>query len=171
MLQLLNNLWTYELLLICVLKYELQPITVSDQEVVEMILFPVVNEACRVLEEGVVVRASDLDVASVLGMSFPSYRWVLTCKPWSLSVPLVWLLSSYLIGYKISFCNALALPFHYPLVMQFQYILIFILLQYLFIFQHILISIVNLFEHMHIWLFGYNIRMRIETGMKCMLQR
>ncbi|KAJ0673504.1 putative isomerase, 3-hydroxyacyl-CoA dehydrogenase, Enoyl-CoA hydratase [Helianthus annuus] len=51
-----------------------KPITITDQEIVEMILFPVVNEACRVLEEGVVVRASDLDVASVLGMSFPSYR-------------------------------------------------------------------------------------------------
>ncbi|XP_076911608.1 peroxisomal fatty acid beta-oxidation multifunctional protein AIM1-like [Bidens hawaiensis] len=48
-------------------------ISVTDQEIVEMILFPIVNEACRVLEEGV-VRASDLDVASVLGMSFPSYR-------------------------------------------------------------------------------------------------
>jgi len=42
-----------------------------------MILFPVVNEACRVLDDGVVVRASDLDAASVLGMSFPSYRSVL----------------------------------------------------------------------------------------------
>ncbi|KAJ0698585.1 putative isomerase, 3-hydroxyacyl-CoA dehydrogenase, Enoyl-CoA hydratase [Helianthus annuus] len=52
----------------------LQPINITDEEIVEMILFPVVNEACRVLEEGVVVRASDLDVASVLGMSFPSYR-------------------------------------------------------------------------------------------------
>ncbi|CAG7884642.1 unnamed protein product [Brassica rapa] len=52
----------------------LQPITVTDKEIVEMILFPVVNEACRVLDEGVVIRASDLDVASVLGMSFPSYR-------------------------------------------------------------------------------------------------
>ncbi|XAR67013.1 3-hydroxybutyryl-CoA epimerase [Bertholletia excelsa] len=51
-----------------------KPISVTDQDVVEMILFPVVNEACRVMEEGVVVRASDLDVASVLGMSFPSYR-------------------------------------------------------------------------------------------------
>ncbi|KAL7601631.1 peroxisomal fatty acid beta-oxidation multifunctional protein AIM1 isoform X1 [Lactuca sativa] len=49
-------------------------INVTDKEIVEMILFPVVNEACRVLEEGIVVRASDLDVASVLGMSFPSYR-------------------------------------------------------------------------------------------------
>lgn len=52
-----------------------KPIHVSDQELLEMLLFPVVNEACRVLDEGgVVVRASDLDVASVLGMSFPSYR-------------------------------------------------------------------------------------------------
>lgn len=57
-----------------------QPISVTDQEIVEMILFPVVNEACRVLEDGVVVRASDLDVASVLGMSFPSYRLVLYCE-------------------------------------------------------------------------------------------
>nr|XP_043627838.1 peroxisomal fatty acid beta-oxidation multifunctional protein AIM1-like [Erigeron canadensis] len=51
-----------------------KPISVTDQEIVEMVLFPVVNEACRVLEEGIVVRASDLDIASVLGMSFPSYR-------------------------------------------------------------------------------------------------
>ncbi|KAL7134769.1 hypothetical protein ABFS83_11G048000 [Erythranthe nasuta] len=51
-----------------------KPISVTDEEVVEMILFPVVNEACRVLDDGVVVRASDLDIASVLGMSFPSYR-------------------------------------------------------------------------------------------------
>lgn len=54
-----------------------QPINVTDREIVEMILFPVVNEACRVLDEGVVVRASDLDIASVLGMSFPSYRLVI----------------------------------------------------------------------------------------------
>ncbi|RZC90569.1 hypothetical protein C5167_029702 [Papaver somniferum] len=51
-----------------------KPLSLSDQEIVEMIMFPVVNEACRVLDEGVVVRASDLDVASIHGMSFPSYR-------------------------------------------------------------------------------------------------
>ncbi|KAK7379997.1 hypothetical protein VNO78_32315 [Psophocarpus tetragonolobus] len=51
-----------------------KPISVTDQEIVEMILFPVVNEACRVLEDGIVIRASDLDIASVLGMSFPNYR-------------------------------------------------------------------------------------------------
>ncbi|XP_040942847.1 fatty acid oxidation complex subunit alpha [Gossypium hirsutum] len=46
---------------------------VTDEEITKMVLFPTINEACRVLDEGVVARASDLDVASVLGMSFPSY--------------------------------------------------------------------------------------------------
>ncbi|GMY17610.1 peroxisomal fatty acid beta-oxidation multifunctional protein AIM1-like [Fagus crenata] len=32
------------------------------------------RHACRLIEEGIVARASDLDVASVLGMNFPSYR-------------------------------------------------------------------------------------------------
>ncbi|XP_020960887.1 peroxisomal fatty acid beta-oxidation multifunctional protein AIM1-like [Arachis ipaensis] len=51
-----------------------KPISITDQEIVEMILFPIVNEACRVLDEGIVIRASDLDIACVLGMSFPNYR-------------------------------------------------------------------------------------------------
>ncbi|KAJ8768694.1 hypothetical protein K2173_023598 [Erythroxylum novogranatense] len=51
-----------------------KPINVTDLDIIEMILFPVVNEACNVLDEGVVIRASDLDIASVLGMSFPSFR-------------------------------------------------------------------------------------------------
>lgn len=42
----------------------------------EMIFFPVLNEACRVLAEGIAVKASDLDVASVMGMGFPPYRYV-----------------------------------------------------------------------------------------------
>ncbi|XP_022727847.1 glyoxysomal fatty acid beta-oxidation multifunctional protein MFP-a-like isoform X2 [Durio zibethinus] len=52
--------------------YEL--IKLSDEEIVEMILFPVVNEACCLLEDRIVVQASDLDVASVMGMGFPEYR-------------------------------------------------------------------------------------------------
>lgn len=51
-----------------------KPITLSDEEVIEVIFFPVVNEACRVLEEGVVSKGSDLDIASVMGMGFPPYR-------------------------------------------------------------------------------------------------
>ncbi|MBA0730427.1 hypothetical protein Golax_025962, partial [Gossypium laxum] len=50
-----------------------KPISVTDEEITEMVLFPTINEACRVLDKGVVARASDLDVAFVLRMSFPSY--------------------------------------------------------------------------------------------------
>jgi len=49
-------------------------VDISDEEVVEMIFFGVVNEACRVLDEDVIVRSADLDIASVLGMGFPTYR-------------------------------------------------------------------------------------------------
>ncbi|CAK9136243.1 unnamed protein product [Ilex paraguariensis] len=45
-----------------------------EEDIVEMIFFPVVNEACRVLAEGIAAKASDLDVASVNGMGFPAYR-------------------------------------------------------------------------------------------------
>jgi enoyl-CoA hydratase/3-hydroxyacyl-CoA dehydrogenase len=48
---------------------------VSDQDIVEMIFFPVVNEASRVLQERIVQSGSDLDIASVLSMGFPPYRW------------------------------------------------------------------------------------------------
>lgn len=46
----------------------------TDQDIVEMIFFPIVNEACRVLDEKVVVQSSDLDIATILGMGFPAYR-------------------------------------------------------------------------------------------------
>jgi len=51
-------------------------VVVTDREILEMIFFPVVNEACRVLDEGIASKASDLDVSVVLGMGFPSYRYV-----------------------------------------------------------------------------------------------
>ncbi|PHT61213.1 Glyoxysomal fatty acid beta-oxidation multifunctional protein MFP-a [Capsicum annuum] len=48
--------------------------TLSDGEIVEMILFAVLNEACLMISDAVIVKSSDLDVASVLGMGFPEYR-------------------------------------------------------------------------------------------------
>lgn len=47
-----------------------------EKDIVEMIFFPVVNEACRVLAEGIAVKAADLDIAAVMGMGFPPYRSV-----------------------------------------------------------------------------------------------
>lgn len=46
----------------------------TDKDIIEMVFFPVVNEACRVLDEGIAVKASDLDIASIMGMGFPAYR-------------------------------------------------------------------------------------------------
>lgn len=48
----------------------------SEKDIVEMIFFPVVNEACRVLDEGIAVKSADLDISSVMGMGFPPYRFV-----------------------------------------------------------------------------------------------
>ncbi|KAL4386205.1 hypothetical protein GQ457_09G023850 [Hibiscus cannabinus] len=49
-------------------------VKLSDKDIVEMIFFPVVNEACRVFSEGIAVKAADLDIAAVMGMGFPPYR-------------------------------------------------------------------------------------------------
>lgn len=46
-----------------------------DEDIVEMVLFPVVNEACRLIADGIALKSSDLDVASVMGMGFPRYRF------------------------------------------------------------------------------------------------
>ncbi|XP_042966985.1 glyoxysomal fatty acid beta-oxidation multifunctional protein MFP-a-like isoform X2 [Carya illinoinensis] len=46
----------------------------AEKDIVEMIFFPMVNEACRILAEGIAVNASDLDAAAVMGVGFPPYR-------------------------------------------------------------------------------------------------
>ncbi len=48
--------------------------TLSPQDVAEFILFPVVNEGCRVIDEGIVEKPADLDVATVMAMGFPAPR-------------------------------------------------------------------------------------------------
>src|SRR5207237_1686354 len=45
----------------------------SDEDIVLRLLCPVVNEAAKVLEEGVAIRASDIDVALILGYGWPVY--------------------------------------------------------------------------------------------------
>ncbi|KAL3011953.1 hypothetical protein AAZX31_07G228400 [Glycine max] len=46
----------------------------QEKDIIEMIFFPVVNEACRVLDEGIAVKAADLDISAIMGMGFPPYR-------------------------------------------------------------------------------------------------
>ena len=47
---------------------------VEDQEILERLLYPMVNEGAKILEEGIAQRASDIDVVWVYGYGWPSYR-------------------------------------------------------------------------------------------------
>lgn len=46
----------------------------TDDEVLHRLFFPMVNEAAKELEEGVAIRASDIDVVWVNGYGFPAHR-------------------------------------------------------------------------------------------------
>ena len=46
----------------------------SVNDIIEFIMFPVVNEGCRVIAEGIVDKPADLDIASVMSMGFPAPR-------------------------------------------------------------------------------------------------
>jgi 3-hydroxyacyl-CoA dehydrogenase len=48
--------------------------THTNQEIQERCLYPLLNEGLRILEEGVALRASDIDVVWAAGYGFPRYR-------------------------------------------------------------------------------------------------
>jgi|HubBroStandDraft_1064217.scaffolds.fasta_scaffold00362_25 3-hydroxyacyl-CoA dehydrogenase len=48
--------------------------THSADEILERCLYPLINEGIRILEEGVALRASDVDVVWCAGYGFPRYR-------------------------------------------------------------------------------------------------
>ncbi|HWX26031.1 MAG TPA: 3-hydroxyacyl-CoA dehydrogenase NAD-binding domain-containing protein [Steroidobacteraceae bacterium] len=47
---------------------------VSDEEIVQRALYSLINEAARILEEGIALRASDIDVVYLTGYGFPDFR-------------------------------------------------------------------------------------------------
>jgi 3-hydroxyacyl-CoA dehydrogenase len=47
---------------------------VADQEILERCLYALVNEGAKILEEGIALRASDIDIVYVYGYGFPRYR-------------------------------------------------------------------------------------------------
>jgi 3-hydroxyacyl-CoA dehydrogenase len=50
------------------------PRTHTNQEILERCLYPLLNEGLRILEEGVALRASDIDIVWAAGYGFPRYR-------------------------------------------------------------------------------------------------
>ena len=50
------------------------PRKISDEEIVQRLIFSLVNEAAYILEEGIAAKAGDIDIAYVFGYGFPAYR-------------------------------------------------------------------------------------------------
>jgi 3-hydroxyacyl-CoA dehydrogenase len=47
---------------------------ISDEEIVERLVYSLVNEGAHILEEGIAMRASDIDMVYLTGYGFPVYR-------------------------------------------------------------------------------------------------
>jgi len=52
----------------------IKPRTISDEEIVERAIYALVNEGAHILEEGIALRASDIDMVYLTGYGFPPYR-------------------------------------------------------------------------------------------------
>ncbi len=50
------------------------PRQISDEEIVQRCVYALVNEGARILEEGIAVRASDIDLVYLNGYGFPAHR-------------------------------------------------------------------------------------------------
>ncbi len=47
---------------------------ITDQEILERCMYALVNEGAEILEEGIALRASDIDIVYLYGYGFPRYR-------------------------------------------------------------------------------------------------
>jgi len=50
------------------------PRKISDEEIVQRLVYSMVNEAAHILEEGIASKASDIDMVYLTGYGFPIYR-------------------------------------------------------------------------------------------------
>lgn len=57
----------------------LQPRKIAENEIVERLVYALVNEAARILEEGLALRASDIDLVCIAGLGFPPWRGGALC--------------------------------------------------------------------------------------------
>ena len=52
----------------------LVPRKIADDEIVERCIYALVNEGARILDEGIALRASDIDMVYLAGYGFPLHR-------------------------------------------------------------------------------------------------
>ena len=50
------------------------PRKISDEEIVQRLVYSLVNEAARILEDGIASKASDIDMVYLTGYGFPLWR-------------------------------------------------------------------------------------------------
>jgi 3-hydroxyacyl-CoA dehydrogenase len=48
--------------------------TIDKQEIIERLVFPMINEGARILDEGIAYRPGDIDVVWVYGYGWPVWR-------------------------------------------------------------------------------------------------
>jgi 3-hydroxyacyl-CoA dehydrogenase len=48
--------------------------SISEKEIVERLVFPMINEGARILSEGIAARASDIDIIWIYGYGWPAWR-------------------------------------------------------------------------------------------------
>jgi len=52
----------------------IKPRSISDDEIVERCIYALANEGAQILDEGIALRASDIDMVYLAGYGFPPYR-------------------------------------------------------------------------------------------------
>ncbi|HEY9218534.1 MAG TPA: 3-hydroxyacyl-CoA dehydrogenase NAD-binding domain-containing protein [Phenylobacterium sp.] len=57
-----------------IVKSGANPRKISDEEILERCIYPMINEGAKILEEGKAIRPSDIDVVWVNGYGWPVYR-------------------------------------------------------------------------------------------------
>ncbi|WP_428775159.1 3-hydroxyacyl-CoA dehydrogenase NAD-binding domain-containing protein [Vibrio sp.] len=55
-------------------QFGIQQREISDQEILERTIYPMINECALILQEGIAQRSSDIDVVLAYGFGFPAYR-------------------------------------------------------------------------------------------------
>ena len=50
------------------------PRKISDDEIVGRLVYAMVNEGAKIVEEGIAMRASDIDMVNLTGYGFPLHR-------------------------------------------------------------------------------------------------
>ena len=54
--------------------HNVQAVKISEQEIIERTIYALINEGARILEEGIALRASDIDMVYLTGYGFPLFR-------------------------------------------------------------------------------------------------